>query len=308
MKNKNLIIALVLAAAVAVAILIARPIVSKKPARKAAPPAAKAAAKPLAKAPAKKAIAKGKGALNIKILDSKNKEMLLRARAFKVVDRRTSVYSATLSTNRTQELTPGAYDIEIDTIPQKICKDINVSEGRENIEDLGHITGSVNVRAVDSKGKEASYPVRIFYAQSNEVVTSTVTNRALEIVPGMYDVEVATYPRQLKKGVKIDPGKEGFWDLGKDMGALVIKTLDENKKEVRSSVRITKAENNELVATLPTNRPIEILKGAYNVEITSTPRQTRKDIKINAGEETAVEFTVEAPQPIAAPATGAKRK
>lgn len=305
--KKNLILGVILAVVILGVVLIVGQKGMKKTALKPGAPAK--AAKPIAAVPAKKAITKGKGALTVKILDSKGKEMPLRIRAFKVIDSKSSVYTASFGANRIQELSPGNYDIEIDTIPQKIYKGVNVSEGRDGAQDLGHITGAVNVKVMNSKGRDASYPVKILYQKSEEVAATVVTNRPVEILPGVYDIDIATLPRQLKSGVRITAGKEELIDLGNIIGSILVRAVDENKKEVRAGVRFLKAETNEVVTTALANRPMEIAQGTYDIEISSMPKQTKKGVKVIAGSETNVEFTVEAaraPTPPPAPVKAKK--
>lgn len=305
MKNKNIIIGLVAVVIVIGIILIARPFISKKQAKKV--PVKVGMKYPVAGL--KKSISKDKGALTVKVVDSKKKEVSLRIRAFKSINAKSSVYQAVFITNRMQELSPGTYDIEVDTIPQTIYKNVKVAKGRETIEDIGYITGSINVKALNAQKKDVSYPVRILYSKSNEVAAVAITNRPLEILPGIYDIEVATVPKQMKKDVKVELGRENLIDLGCTVGTLTIKAIDENNKAVRYGVRIAKPENNEPVATAIANRPIEILQGLYNIEIASTPKQEKKEIKVTAGEETVVEFSVKTPPapPVRVPPKAGKK-
>ncbi len=301
MKNKNLIIGLVVAVVVVIGfVLIVKPFASKKAVKK-APAAAAKAPKGIPTVPIKKTFSKGMGGLTVKLVSYNNKEMSARIKAFKSDDSKSSTYVTSFMSNRMQELFPGTYDIEIETTPTRIYKNIKVSKERENVEDLGCITGSVIVKALNSKKRDAAYPVRILYSKSAIVVAAGTTNRPIEIAPGTYDVEVGTIPSQAKRDTKVDKGKETILDLG-TTGNLIIKTVDENKKEVRSNVRIKKAENNELVTSTTANRSLEILAGTYNIEILSTPPQAKKDVKVGSGEEVSEEFLVQAPPaPVTAP-------
>lgn len=291
MKNKNIIIGLVIAAVVVGLFLIAK----STPPKKQLKPAAKASKAP-APVPVKKAISKGKGALTVKIVNSKKSELPLRIRAFRNIDAKTSVYESTFFANKIQELTPGTYDIEVDTLPQKIFKDLRVTEGKENTEDLGSITGAITIKALNAQGKSAYYPLRVLYSKSDNMVASSMTNRSTEILPGTYDVELGTSPRQIKKDLRVEAGKELSLDIGCITGTLNVKTLDQNKKEVRYSYKVTRADNNETVTSSVTNRPIEIVQGTYNIEIMSSPKQEKKNVNLSSGKEEIVEFMVETPK------------
>jgi hypothetical protein len=300
MRNNKVIIAIVVALAVLIgAVLIIKSFASKKAPVK----AAAAAAKKSPAAPQKKAISKGSGALTVKTMNSKNAEVPVRVRAFRACDSKSSVYAASTAAGRTQELLPGIYDIELDTTPPKIVKDIKVNEGRETVEDLGCVTGSLTVRTINAKKAPAYYPLRILGAKTSEMVAASMTNKALEIVPGVYDIEVGVSPRQYKKDVKVEAGKEVTVDLGCLTGILTVKVADENKKDVRCTVRITRSDTNEIVSSTTSNKPVELGKGKYNIDIMSAPRQSKKDVIINTSEESTVEFTVSA-----APAAAAVSK
>lgn len=295
MKNKNLIIALVAIVAVIGIVLFTRPFAAKKPTKKTVPAPMAKMEKKAAQIQAKKAVSKDKGGLTVRIVDSKKKEIPLKIRAFRTIDAKSSVYAYALTANRMQEVLPGTYDIEIDTVPQTIHKNISVVKGKENVADLGSITGSINIKALNAKKTAANYPIKILYPKSRDMAAATASNKPLEIIPGIYDAEIGTLPVQSRKDIKVEVGKEAVLDLGCTIGTLLVKALDENKKEVRLNFRVTMAENNELITSTATNRPVEILQGTYNVEISSTPKQDKKDVKVNAGEDTVIEFLVQAP-------------
>ncbi len=295
MRNQKLIIGIIVVAAFIGFILLAKTMLligkGKKPL-----PAARDLKGGAGKALAKKVISKGKGALAVKILNCKNAEIPMKVKIFKATEPQSSVYTASTVGGRTQELLPGTYDIEVDTVPQKIFKNVKVDEGRETVKDLGCLTGILVVKTINAKKSPAYYPLRILYGKTNEMVTASMTNKAFEIVPGVYDIEIGTSPRQYKKDIKVEAGKESIADLGCLTGTLIIKTADENKKDVRCSVRVIKADTNEIISSSTSNKPVELGKGKYNIDVMSSPRQGRKDVAVNAGEESVIEFTVIAPK------------
>lgn len=293
MRNKKVIIGIIAVIAIIGIILIIKTISNAGGPKKAA--TAGQMKKDLNKAAVKKVISKGKGGLTVIMRNSKNAEVPMRIKAFKVLDAKSSVYAASTVGSRMQELLPGSYDIEIDTVPQIIYKNIKVEQGGEKIEDLGGVTGSMLIKTVNSKKAPAYYPIRILYPNTNEMVTAYMTNKAMEIIPGVYNIEIGTSPRQYKKNVKIGAGKEVIVDLGCLTGSLLVKAVDENKKDIRYSVRVTKAGTNEIVSSSSSNKPIELGKGAYNIDLLSYPKQSKKDVKVNVGEEKVVEFTVQSP-------------
>ena len=249
-----------------------------------------------------KVISKGKGALTIRIVNSKNAEIPMRIKAFKVIDAGSSVYATSSVGGRAQEVMPGTYDIEIDTIPQKIFKNIKVAQGKETIEDLGCVTGSLVVRTLNVKKTPAYYPMRILYPKTNDMVTAYMTNKAIDVVPGVYDIEVGTSPRLYKKGVKVDAGKDTPIDMGCVVGSLTVKTVDEAGKDVRLNVRITRADTNEIVSSAKSNKPVDLGKGSYNIEVLSKPKQSKKSVLVSVGEESAAEFIIKSPIPAPKPA------
>ena len=305
-KNVFIIAAIgIVALIAAVLFLVKRPAImksTKRPAQAAVKAPAKAVTGPAAaqkKAPAvpqKKAISKDKGAVTVKLSTWDNKPSNARIRAFKINDSRSSTYVSTFLANRISELPPGTYDIEVDTTPQKIYKNIKVNLGQETTEDLGCLTGLVRISALNSQGKPASYPVRVFYAKSDILVTMLATNRpSPEILPGHYDLEIGTVPKQFKRDVKIEAGKETVIDMGKVTGILNVSAVDDKSAPVRVRINIKKADGNEIVSSGSSNTPIELVEGTYTVEVFSKPAQTHKDVKIKAGEETKV-LTVITPQ------------
>lgn len=306
MRNKKVIIGIVLLVAFIALILIIKAAISKTGGKQKTAAAA-TAKKTLGKAQAAKIISKGKGALTVKMLNSKNVEVPLKYKAFKVVDNKSSIYMASSVGGRMQELMPGTYDIEIDTVPQKIAKNIKVSEGKETIENLGCVSGSLTVRTLTAKKTAASYPIRILYPNGGDMITAYISNRSIEVVPGSYDVEIGIAPRIYKKDIKVDAGKETVMDLGCVTGTLLVKVVDENMKNVRASVRIINAASNEVVSSGTSNKPMELGKGVYNVDVLTTPKQGKKDVKVNIAEDTVIEFVEKAPA-AAKPAAAKSKK
>ena len=297
MKKKIVIIAIVIVVAVLTVVFVRKPSSVGKTVKKTAPAAAKAKTRETSAIPAKKTFSKGMGGLTVKIKGSNDKPQSLRIKAFSADSGISSVFSTTFTSDRMQELLPGTYDIEIDTVPAKIYKNINVSEGKETVQDLGVVTGSLEVKALNSKKRDAPISVKIIRPKSNLTVTAVMANRPIEIVPGLYNVDIETLPRQTKNDVKIEGGKETVLDLGVVSGSLMIKAEDENKKEARLSVRIKNPATNTVTASSVTNRALEIGPGEYDVDVLATPVQTKKGVKVSAGEETTLEFTFQAPVP-----------
>ena len=300
MKNKAVVVVIAVVVIVLGIIFIKNTFVHSKAAKKTAPVVKGEKSKSAVAMPAKKVFQKGMGGLTVRVKGSGDKYQNLKVRAFSADNKNSSVFFAAFGTERMQDLTPGTYDIEIETTPAQIYKNVSVSEGKETVQDLGAITGSLNIKALNSKKKDASIPVKVMRQKSNLMAAAVTTNRPLEIAPGAYNIEIETLPHQAKNDVKIEGGKETVLDLGVVSGSLVIKALDENGKDARASVRIKNPADNSAVASTVTNRPIEIGPGEYDVEILSSPFQTKKGVKIVSGEETSVGILIQAPPPQAA--------
>lgn len=147
MRNKKLIVGIVVIIAFIGFILVIKGILAAKKGKK---PVAVQVKGEAAKT-AKKAISKGNGLLTVKILNSKGMEVPIKIKMFKAVNSSSSIYSASSIGGRSQELLPGAYDLEVDTIPQKIFKNVKVNEGKETFEDLGSVTGALMIKTVNAK-------------------------------------------------------------------------------------------------------------------------------------------------------------
>ena len=306
MKIKGIIIAVIILAALVI-IFVGRPFISKKTAKNTAAHSKTEKGKEAA-SPAKKALSKGMGGLTVKIQESNNKPRYLRLRAFRSEGGNSSAFITAFGSERMQELPPGTYDIEIDTVPPVLYKNVNIAEGKETLKDIGVITGLLNIKALSSKNKESSLPIRVMYPKSNFMVSAMIANRPAEILPGTYDIIIETSPKQKKEGVRVESGKTTTVDLGVIAGSVLTKVFDTNGKEVRLGVRVKNPADNSVVASTVTNRGIEVAPGEYDIEIMSAPAQTKKGVKINAGEETVAEFSVQNP-PAAqtAPAPAKKR-
>lgn len=308
MKNRYVVIALVLLGA-AVLLIAFRPLLLKKaPARaaKATAPAKTEAVKKAVKTPAVKPITKGRGALTVKMTDTKGKAVSLNVRAFRSEASRPAIYETMFKANVTQELVPGTYDLVIDTLPASIHKGIRVDEGKENIHNLGTVTGNLTVKTLNSQKAATSYALVITASKSGNPVVSVSTNRAVDIMPGSYDIDIGTMPKLVKRDIRVEAAREAVLDLGCVTGALLVKAIDENGADVRQGVTISKADSKEAVAKGQTGKTIELLPGTYAVEIMTTPRQAKKEIAVVAGERVAVDYIVSSLKP--APAAPKQKK
>lgn len=292
MKDKKLVIAAI-AFLVVVAIglfFIVKPKDAKQPAK---PAAAGKVSKAVPAPESKKAISKDMGALIVKLTGSKGTDVTLRMKVFRHVDSRSSILAGMHTTNRAIELSPGTYDIEIETMPAKIYKGVNVAKGRETVENLGRVTGSLEVKAAGPGNKAVSYPVRVLHSKTTVPAATGVSNRPIELVAGVYDVEIGSMPKQVRKDLKIEAGKEQTLDAGA-AGVIAVKVIDESGKEVKGFVRIKKAEGGDVVASPAASRPVELMAGTYIVESAANPNVRKSDVKVIAGEEVSVELVMPA--------------
>jgi len=308
MKNRNIIIGLIIVIAlVFTGVVIMKSLSVKKPSGNKSLSVKPPAVQPSLKTSVKKVISKEMGALIVKVVNSKGKDLHLRIRAFKTANASSSLYSVSMVSSRAQELQPGNYDIEIETIPQMIYKNVSVSRAKETIIDINAL-GSINVKALNYQKRDASFPVRIFNPKSNIPLVTMAANRSIDLVRGTYDIDIGTAPVQRKNGVLVESGKESVIDIGCVTGKLLVKAIDENKKELKYQLRVKKSGTNEFVASGVSGRAIEIMSGVYDVDILSNPAQSRKGVEIKPGEETAAEFIVQSAAKIQAPAPAVKSR
>ena len=85
--------------------------------------------------------------------------------------------------------------------------------------------------------------------------------------------------------------------MGVVTGGLIVKVLDEKGKDMRYTTRVRNASTSEIISSGPSNRVMEIQPGAYNIEVLTSPVQTKKDVKVIAGEQASVEVTVQSAVP-----------
>jgi hypothetical protein len=257
----------------------------------------------------KKVFKSGMGGLTIKLVAASGSDKMQRIRAFKATGPRSSSYTGTFITNRMQNLLPGVYDIELDTMPPVIYKGVNISKEKETIEDIGCITGSVIVKAESASKKPLAFSVRFFYPDSRIIAAVANVNKPFEILSGTYDVEIATAPVQLKKAFVVENGKNNEIDLGMITGILSIKAVDENGVLASYPIRIRKAGTSEFAASSMTNRPAELVAGVYDVDILTRPVQTQKGVTVTVGKEASIDVIMPVPpKPVVPAAKGVIKK
>lgn len=290
MRNKNLLMAVIVIVIFLIGALVVGRLQGKKgPVQK---PAVAKSVKD--KAQPKKVFAKGMGSLTVMLQDSKGKPMALRIQAFRTDGSKISNHILTSATGRAMELPAGTYDVVFDTSPAVMYKGVRVSESVEKTEDAGCMTGSVFVRARDAKMKEARYAVRVRLPNLGSSIAAGSSNRPIEVMKGVYDIEVGTTPVRIFKGVKVTACKETGLDIKSVPGILVVKAFDEEGKTPALTVKAIDPATKQSIIVFSTTRAVEILEGKYDIELISKPPQLRKDIEVRPGEETRIDFTVQA--------------
>ena len=139
MKKKSVVLVIAVVAVVFGIIFIKNSFMHGKAVKKSAPAAKSEKSKSAAAIPAKKTFQKGMGGLTVRVKSSSDKYQNLRIRAFSADNKNSSIFAAAFNTERMQELTPGTYDLEIETTPAQIYKNVTVGEGKETVQDLGEI-------------------------------------------------------------------------------------------------------------------------------------------------------------------------
>jgi uncharacterized membrane protein len=155
--------------------------------------------------------------------------------------------------------------------------------------------GAITVKMLNSKKLPASYPVKVFSEKISSMLASGATNRTIDIIPGTYRIRIETTLPIPMKSIRVDPGKESVDDIGCVTGSITAKVVDENGKEVRSTVIVRKAGDKDVAASGYSNSSIEIAEGAYDVEAVLKPSQTRAGVKVAIGTDSAIEFTAVTP-------------
>jgi uncharacterized membrane protein len=68
--------------------------------------------------------------------------------------------------------------------------------------------GTLLVRTIEPAGKEIRGSARVRRSDNNETITSTASNKPLDILPGSYVVECLSTPPQTKKDINVKAGEE----------------------------------------------------------------------------------------------------
>jgi len=144
------------------------------------------------------------GAITVKMLNSKKLPASYPVHVFS--EKYGGVIASGL-TNRPIDIIPGTYEAEIGGVPSLPRKTIRVSPGKEVIEDIGCITGSMTVKVIDTNGKEVRSMFTARRAGTKDTIATSSANAPLEIKEGLYDVEISIKPLQVKNGVKITSGE-----------------------------------------------------------------------------------------------------
>jgi len=300
MKNKNMfVVAGIVILLILAVVLVLRPSVNKKqPVKKQAAKEtvtaqAKKTALPAPKPAAKREIPKDVGLLIVKASGSNNKPTYAGIRIFKVLDSQSSLFYVSGTSNAFIKLPPGNYDIELNALPPKLYKNVKVAPGQENVVDLGAVTGSLKIRIVDQAGKNENYDVKVFHAKSRNIVCSVASNRSIELLPGIYDLEITTLPPDTRKDVKVEAGKENLVDAGSITGTLTVKaTKSSDGTPLEGMAFVKRPGTNESLATISTNKMVRLLRGSYQVELSGDKTKTKKDVTIEVGKDSVLEFSI----------------
>jgi hypothetical protein len=116
--------------------------------------------------------------------------------------------AAAAVTNKPFEVLAGDYDVDIATAPVQHKKAFKVEKGKENVINIEATTGMLLIKALDENGVPADRPVRIKGAGAAELVASGLTNRPIELVSGVYDIDILSKPVQVQKNIAVKTGED----------------------------------------------------------------------------------------------------
>ncbi len=152
--------------------------------------------------------------------------------------------------------------------------------------------GALTVRLFNTQGKESFQNIRAFRSEGGRSSLFMVTlqsNKAKELVPGTYDIEIASIPPKIYKGITVYKGREVIENVG-PIGIINVKALDARNKSAYYPMNIIYPDTDIVIATLTTNRPIEIMPSTYDIAIETLPKQVKKSVKIGRDRDTVLDI------------------
>ncbi|MFA6078340.1 MAG: hypothetical protein WC779_01140 [Candidatus Omnitrophota bacterium] len=152
--------------------------------------------------------------------------------------------------------------------------------------------GALTIKLLNTQGKESMQTVRAFRSEggrSSLFMASLKTNQSKDLLPGTYDVEISAIPPKIYKGIAIYKGRETIENAG-PIGVINVKALDARNKSAYYPMNIYYPDTDIVVASLTTNRPIEIMPSTYDIAIETLPRQVKKGVKVGRDRDTVIDI------------------
>ncbi|NJM26862.1 MAG: von willebrand factor type a, partial [Bacteroidia bacterium] len=95
-----------------------------------------------------------------------------------------------------------SYDIVVNTVPQVIRRNVNITNGVHNVIRIPAAQGNLRV---DQQGRNAPFPVVVRRKGQAAILNTQLAKESFRYLAGDYEIETLTLPRR-KFDVTIEPG------------------------------------------------------------------------------------------------------
>lgn len=96
-----------------------------------------------------------------------------------------------------------SYDVVVNTVPQIIRRNVNITNGEHNVIRIPAAQGSLRV---DQQGRNAPFPIVVRQKGQTEILNTQQAKENFKYLTGSYEIETLTLPRR-KFDVKIEAGE-----------------------------------------------------------------------------------------------------
>ncbi|MDP2659305.1 MAG: VWA domain-containing protein [Dehalococcoidia bacterium] len=218
----------------------------------------------------------GVGAIRVELADAQGQPLKTLVH---LKDRGSGAILRDFPTWYNQPALPGAYDLQVDSNPPVVRRNVQVSAKALAVVDMRN--GSLRVDALGLGGERPNWPIELRDTQTNDLLYQSLVGRDLAVMAGDYRLIVLSRPT-LSMPLKVGPGEVKTLSL--QTGLLRVELLDRQGLRLNLSVSLEGGGQGS-AGVFSTWEDASILPGGYQLVIPTQP-EIRQQVQVSPTQPT----------------------
>ncbi|MBZ0253472.1 MAG: hypothetical protein K8I02_09045, partial [Candidatus Methylomirabilis sp.] len=221
----------------------------------------------------------GTGSVGFRLLGPDGKEIDTFAY---VQDPKSGDTVGTVEKGKTLEVSPGVYDLEVQTQPAPILrKGVRVEAGKRTIETVKAV-GRLDLDIRGAEGAKVRTHAYITDLSTGDTQGTMNAGHGADLLPGKYRLEIQTIPPIIRESVVVKAGETTHVRVD-TIGRLRMDATDAQGRPARVFAYVVDKRTENTLGVLNSGQDLDLVAGTYRLEIQTSPEQVRETVAVKAG-------------------------